>query len=150
MSCRQLPAAHTVDLDEAPAWERHLYCKVDGQTRMPRLAAARAATLLLQVAAERPDYIHPWREYLHDGKPGCLVAHVLHRAGGSLEALDGADVADETGGPLPVTRLPDTRHFALLTAEAADLLGVAQRAQDSGLSWGAAARAAIDAKVGAL
>lgn len=73
--------------------------------------------------------------YERDGAPSCLVGHVLHRAGVSVEMLANIDIYGTPAGRL-ATVVPG------LNWEAAGVLGRAQRAQDQGQPWGVALEAA--------
>lgn len=76
--------------------------------------------------------------YALDGAPSCLVGHVLHRAGATLNELRSLDregvgasaLADAIGSVEP---------------DAAEVLDVAQRHQDNGATWGKALDMARDA-----
>lgn len=75
--------------------------------------------------------------YEHKGAPSCLVGEVLHEAGVTLSALKRFDKTD-TGG---ITSLVDDGVLSIPKVTA-QVLGVAQEAQDGGETWGGALRRA--------
>lgn len=90
-----------------------------------------AFALMKQVVEEvGPDHVYRRQpdvvrcQYVHDTEPGCLVGHILHRHGVSLETLarhEGQSAAMFVG--------------TLATGEAAAMLSHAQSFQDAGLTW---------------
>ena len=115
---------------------------------MPELPLSYDDTLglLREVIAEKgEDYVYdspiePRSRclYVHDGQPGCIVGHVLHRAGVSVEGLAG--VEDWT--PLDHEVVPQ---FCGWAAEPAlELLAAVQVEQDAGATWGEALRRALE------
>jgi hypothetical protein len=91
---------------------------------------------LREVVAERPEFIYqkpPASEghiavcrYVHGDVPGCLIGHVLHRLGVSLETLSvhEGQPAQYLAGTLDIGG--DAVRWAL---------GAAQEAQDGGSTW---------------
>lgn len=77
--------------------------------------------------------------YVHDDQPGCIVGHVLHAAGVSLEALS---EYEGQGAQDPAYQL------AGATDGAARLLDFAQDHQDRGVPWGEAVRQAQELLAG--
>lgn len=109
----------------------------------PPLNLERAKQLAAEVVAEfGPDYVYenPYRgtdlerstcQYVHDGEPGCLVAHILQRHGVKLDALE-AHEGDDAQGVL---------HKVLGIHRESTISGYLnrlQRQQDEGHTWGAA------------
>lgn len=93
---------------------------------------------LRAVVAERPDYVYEAPEedgcvYVADGTPSCLVGHVLHRLGVSLEALS---VLDMNGGLAAWRAVPGVLDG--VSGSTVDRLWAAQTAQDNGDTWGEA------------
>lgn len=109
-------------------------------TTFAEITPGRALRRLREVVAERPEHVYRppgWDVdtradclYVHldsDGvgpaEPGCLVAHVLHREGVPLSALQ-----EWEGRPPRV----------FLGADAGAILAAAQQAQDDGKPWSVA------------
>lgn len=91
----------------------------------------RALQLLWQVAAERPDYIYSSPDldscvYIDrtDGKPSCLIGHVLLRAGWTIEELRRHNQTD--------VKTLFARFERPIDADALALLDEAQLLQDDG------------------
>jgi hypothetical protein len=109
--------------------------------------APEIVALLLMLADQRPDYIHRpdaeagWCLYLDGDRPGCIIAHVLHHLGATVEFLRARE-------GMRVDHVAyDVAHIEF-TPAAVDALMIAQRRQDEGATWGAAAVAAdIDGQV---
>jgi hypothetical protein len=113
----------------------------------------RALALLREVIAEKgEDYVYPKLEpeaagdrgavmecfYVRDDAPSCIVGHVLHRAGVSLDDLR----AVEGWTPGDVEQAPP---FTLWADEMAlELLYEVQNEQDAGRSWGEALTNTLD------
>lgn len=91
---------------------------------------ATALRLLREVVAERPDYVYkPPQDmgvcvYVADGKPSCIVGHVLSRAGCTSDQLHSLDMI----GAIDATWLDVD--WLELTDEAIRILGTAQGVQD--------------------
>ena len=79
--------------------------------------------------------------YEYNGAPSCLVGHVLHRAGWSVNALRDLDEGGIAAQDLWYADLPDG--VPGVTQGAALALETAQVFQDDGDTWGTALRAAI-------
>jgi hypothetical protein len=110
------------------------------------LTYSRAVELLREVVAEAGEdfvYESPIEPksrclYVHDGQPGCIVGHVFHRAGVSVEDLAG--VEDWT--PLDYE---EVRQFCDWADEPArKLLAAVQVQQDDCTPWGEALRRALE------
>lgn len=110
---------------------------------MEALTYDRAVELAREVVADfGEDYVYPESEkrretdgslpscvYVHEGCPSCLVGHILHRHGVSLEDLS----QHEFRGAWTVsTKLADAEFGARF------FLDVAQGRQDKGMPWGEA------------
>jgi hypothetical protein len=105
------------------------------QQQPPHRMTAEEAVAALRVAVEEygAGYVYPddlcW--YVRHGKPACLVGVALHRAGvvtvGTLTEWD----------HLMIGELADVC-VEVLDPAAVRVMMVAQSAQDSGFSWGAA------------
>lgn len=99
------------------------------------LDAVTALRLLREVVAERPDHVYQNPEgegagcvYTHQGKPDCLVGHVLARAGFDIELiarLDGHGLIDDA---VAETGLP-------VSGDAVTILDAAQDVQDTRRPW---------------
>ena len=112
---------------------------------MIELTLARAQELLAEAVAEKGEgFIYTNRNgvpagdgvtchYVHGDQPGCIVGHVLHKAGVSLDALK---EYEGQGAEHPVTDLTNAPE------DACRLLSYAQEYQDRGIPWGAAVRRA--------
>lgn len=92
--------------------------------------------------------------YVDNGKPSCLVGHVLFRAGAQvsdLEKLDNVGVGAEELSSAVYTYDDDDNVSAAITLdvsrEAATMLSRVQGMQDNGDSWGECARVAREWKV---
>ena len=92
-----------------------------------------------------PDYVYPDSDtfkgckYQQDGAPSCLVGVALSIAGASIDQLRAMDDSDEPG--MTSGSLCDDRDVPLpvsASADALDVLGIAQLAQDTGHPWGQA------------
>jgi hypothetical protein len=113
---------------------------IRSQPALPDLEATKV--LLAAALAEKgEDYIYPDAEkrngvcqYVHGGKPSCLVGNVLHRAGWSIEALQAADAESLWEW------LPDQDDQ---TGDGRRLLSDAQWSQDRGEPWGMAVETAL-------
>lgn len=114
-------------------------------TPTPTLTLAGASELLLQVAAEHPARVTTDCQYVDHGQVCCLVAHVLHRAGWTVQQIAVADDVSNDDGPLTAGSLSCARPdvFGGIDADAGALLGWAQDAADTGRSWSDAAAAAL-------
>jgi hypothetical protein len=107
---------------------------------LPVVDERTVVTLLGDIAADRPDYIHEPDPvsgcYLYldaDGTgPGCIVGHVLTRLGATVEFLAAREGvrADHVAAAMRGMDLTDVSWDVLLRAQ--DL-------QDAGKSWGAVA-----------
>lgn len=71
-------------------------------------------------------------EYVHNGKPDCIVGLALAKSGVSVEALHKLG-GDRLAGPYSAHCLPVDLTFGALA-----VFRAAQGAQDQGLSWGMA------------
>lgn len=118
------------------------------------LTPERALELLEQVVAEfGEDYIYIKPSvvgclYWFDGRPSCLVGQVLHRSGlftdEEIAYCDGEVGAGGGGyGDTPASNL-SLRFPGRVYSQAAQILGQAQCAQDTGETWGSALRRAQD------
>lgn len=97
------------------------------------------------VAAAGPDFIyeppagHRQPRYVDDSsgelRPSCLVGHVLHAAGWTLDELTTVEgqIPSQLGSP-----------WNRLTIAARNLLGEVQSKQDIGYTWGYAVVTAVD------
>jgi hypothetical protein len=75
-------------------------------------------------------------------EPGCIVGHVLHKPGVSLEAMsDCGFEGDDVWGIFPILK---NQHGIAFTNKAKAALSVAQAVQDDHTSWGDAVRSAKD------
>jgi hypothetical protein len=113
---------------------------------MRTLTLTQATGLLIEVAAEHPGYVYPYDlpEYVRAGRPCCIVAHVLHRAGWPIKEIAKADHANRMGGPVVARRLPhDVWMMSGIHLPAARLLDRAQVRQDRRMPWGLAVEAAL-------
>jgi hypothetical protein len=91
---------------------------------------------LREVVAERPEFIYqkppasegrvPVCRYVHGDVPGCLIGHVLHRLGVSLETLSVQEGQ-------PAQHLTETLGIGGDAVRWA--MGAAQSVQDSGSTW---------------
>lgn len=74
--------------------------------------------------------------YQKDGEPSCLVGHLLHRLGVTVEMLSDFD----GWGYCAVTAILDLRAQGLMEFDQRSelLLSLVQRKQDNGITWGAA------------
>jgi hypothetical protein len=114
---------------------------------------ATALRLLREVVAERPGHVYqpPGEDdgessgcvYVWRGKPSCLIAHVLARAGWTVEQI--ADL-DSVGA---VVSLAD-KGFTIGDADAVAILDAAQTVQDIGEHTWAEALAAAEEKAAQL
>lgn len=78
--------------------------------------------------------------YVENDNPSCLVGRVLFRAGVHIEVIRGLDFQWEgVSESIREAYFPDDVY---LTDDAREVLQAAQTAQDSGLTWGEALRAA--------
>jgi hypothetical protein len=102
------------------------------------LDATTVVALLGEIAAERPDYVYrPGKDggYLYvdgvgdDARPGCIVGHVFHRFGISLDYLSSCE------GYFP-DHITDGLYEITLTHAAGDVLITAMARQDHGRAWG--------------
>jgi hypothetical protein len=97
--------------------------------------------LLREVVAEKgSDYVDETQStrgcvYTHEGKPSCLIGHVLHRFGYSVENLHGFDMRGEYIGSNGIHEIIKDR---LVPADdvALKTLRAAQEEQDDGMPWG--------------
>lgn len=116
-----------------------------------RIGVADVRSVLDAVVAEQPDHrdrrpagdLPP--RYVDDGKPGCLVAVLMHQLGvsvGMLRALDREAGRYGAGVQLLHTRLQVRRKF---TPDAWALLTFLQRQNDSAATWAGARTAAFKA-----
>lgn len=127
---------------------------------MESIDLRRARELVIDVAEGREGYRYERRpmelpdgtmliggvcDYVRDGKPSCIVGHVLFRAGVPIEILMvldpnkfGAGIGAES------LNLPGACRGLVfdVTDEAAEFLSVVQRNQDQGKSWGECAEQA--------
>lgn len=118
---------------------------------MTILDTEQVVDLLREVVAEKGEgYVYPHVpnptgvvgcRYEYEGAPSCLVGHVLHRAGWSVEALKSLDWSGISAQDLWHQSLPEG--VGVVTMAAAEVLERAQIHQDDGDSWGFAAREAI-------
>lgn len=100
---------------------------------LPPLDAVTALRLLTQVVTDiGPDhrYSEDRIRYTLNGRPACLIGHVLYRYGVPLPDLT------ELDRRMTVPELP----AGLLTLHAEQILDVAQQTQDEGHPWGVALR----------
>lgn len=110
---------------------------------MEELTYDRAVELAREVVAEfGEDYVYPESEkrretdgslpscvYVHEGCPSCLVGHILHRHGVSLEDMS----QDEFRGAWFVSA-----KCADADGKAREFLDAAQESQDNGDTWAVA------------
>lgn len=118
---------------------------------MTILDTEQVVDLLREVVAEKGEgYIYPHVpnptgvvgcRYEYEGAPSCLVGHVLHRAGWSVEALKSLDESGSSAQDLWYLNLPEG--VGVVTKAAAEVLEKAQVYQDDGACWGFAVREAI-------
>lgn len=104
---------------------------------MPELInARRALELLTDVVAGREDYTYPdiydVCRYVVDGQPSCVVGHVLHRAGWTIDELEYMD----DPATIVVAGILDQYEPDRVTARAATILAEAQLTQDARNTWG--------------
>jgi hypothetical protein len=114
---------------------------------MIELTLARTKELLAEaVTLKGEDYVYVNRDgeqaghdtschYVHGDQPGCIVGHVLHRAGVSLADLSNYE---GQGAEDPASQLTDAG------GEVVRLLAFAQEHQDRGVPWGEAVRQALE------
>jgi hypothetical protein len=109
--------------------------------------APQIVALLLMLADQRPDYIHRPDAgagcclYLDGDRPGCIIGHVLHHLGATIEFL-------RTQEGMWADHVAAAVAHIEFTAAAVDALMIAQGRQDEGATWSAAAVAAdIDGQV---
>lgn len=111
---------------------------------MPKLTMELANELLDKAIADRgADYVYEPDEnaaklgqcnYVHGDQPGCIVGHVLHQFGVSLETLKQSEGASARSVLSRVA--PFTNKYVR------DLLADVQDYQDNGYSWGESVRRA--------
>jgi len=80
-------------------------------------------------------------KYVVDGKPSCLVAHILHRLGVPLDYLavrEGVDATRVLGRCGPDAPVDVTGLNISVSVRAANALSAAQSSQDAGHCWGSA------------
>jgi hypothetical protein len=111
----------------------------------PTLDAARALQLLREIVAERPDYVYDPPGvgrcvYTYAGKPSCIVAHVLTRAGWPVQRLITLDRRRPKLASVLAHLLP--RYLPGVSEEAAQILRAAQKNQDQDHPWRQALAAA--------
>lgn len=117
------------------------------------LSHARTVELLTEVVAEfGEDYVYrkgtaePVRTdgapctcfYVRDDRPSCIVAHVLHRAGVSLDDLRTVE------GWTPIDQPAADKFGRWAEPAARDLLWSVQDDQDAGVAWGRAVRDGLE------
>lgn len=104
--------------------------------------ARRALELLTDVVAGREDYTYPdiydVCRYVVDGQPSCVVGHVLHRAGWTIEELEYMDAP----ATLIIASILDEYEPDRITPGAARVLHEAQLTQDARDTWGESLEAA--------
>lgn len=92
--------------------------------------------------------------YAHNGKPDCIVGHVLAKAGVPIELMEWSQATDESGGiqnPYSYDQAQSVlyrlhRDGLLYTGKATrKLLALAQSRQDQGSTWGQAVALAVRA-----
>lgn len=117
----------------------------ESTTPDPTLDGPTALRLLREVVAERPDYVYKSPEgatatcvYTYQGKPSCLVAHVLVRAGFDIKRIEELDGGGTIGTAAEEADLP-------LPPDVVDILYAAQLPQDSRQPWREALAAAEEA-----
>ncbi|MFF9268639.1 hypothetical protein [Streptomyces rochei] len=115
---------------------------------MITLTLDKAKELLAEAVAEKgEDFVYVNRDgrpvagltgadchYVHGDQPGCIVGHVLHKAGVSL-----ADLSEYEGQGAEDPALD----LAGATDDACRLLSYAQENQDRGIPWGESVRLAL-------
>lgn len=111
---------------------------------------ARALELLEQVTVGQLDFVYKGDQreagiltgcaYVEDGRCSCLIAHVLNRAGATLDQLRYLEDPDEQGGIDYSIEGVDLPEGLEITPDARRVLGGAQVAQDGGRTWGVAFR----------
>ena len=118
---------------------------------MIQLTLERTKQLLAEAVAEKgADYVYTTPDgeqgnedvspncfYVHGFQPGCIVGHVLHKAGVSLASLR-EEESNNASGVLSSLR-PDLPYEPGVDV----LLNEAQQAQDQGVPWGEAVRLAL-------
>jgi hypothetical protein len=91
------------------------------------------------------DYIYPRNlsdkdsnacDYVRKGQPSCIVAQVAYRAGIPIETMSHWDTASAFGKGISA----ETALRGYATYDAKEILQLAQKHQDSGMSWGEALR----------
>jgi hypothetical protein len=109
-----------------------------------------ALRLLREVVAERPDFVYkpPDEEaggcvYVWEGKLSCLIAHVLFRAGWTVEQIA---ALDQVGSAESLAE----NGFVIGDDAAVQILDVAQAVQDRGVCTWAQALAAAEEKAAQL
>ncbi len=117
------------------------------------LTLARVKELLAEAVAEKgADYVYTTPEgepagpdmetpcrYVHGDKPGCVVGHVLHKAGVSLALLEGQEGTDAYGAMRNLWRDGEIE----FEPPVRQLLNHVQLDQDRGTPWGEAVRRAL-------
>jgi hypothetical protein len=83
-------------------------------------------------------------DYVRDGKPSCIVGHVLAKVGVPIERLEAADKYVFGGGVSARSLLRDLKEDGVLQCDESvrALLSEAQSAQDSLTPWGDSVRLA--------
>lgn len=106
-----------------------------------------AERTLLELAAERPDFIYPGTNcvYVKDNKPSCLIGCMLARLGMPIEALASLDPTNsDVTMQSAVAWLIDYDVIEVDTPRTASLLRTAQFCQDEHKEWQVAVSRAID------
>lgn len=120
---------------------------------MVKLTFEEAREGLLELAAERPDYVYepvstfhggvPTKKCLYltpAGEPSCIVGHLLSRKGMDRHWLAAADEAGASAGVLH-------RYGVDADSTTLHLLRSVQMKQDRGLSWAVAVQQALDLRL---
>lgn len=83
-------------------------------------------------------------DYVRDGKPSCIVGHVLAKVGVPIERLEVADTALSGGGMTAATLLRRLAEEEVLTCDVptGTLLSEAQYNQDARETWADSVKAA--------
>ena len=106
-------------------------------TATEQISAVSVINMLGEIVDGHEEFIDPECVYYLDGHPQCIVGHVLAAYGYDEDwFLDRDALSSPFYSLMNMYGLP-------FSAQAVNILDVAQKAQDSGESWGRAYRAAL-------
>ena len=100
----------------------------------PKLTTQAVRQAAHEVVFDNPDKIVDTCSYADTFAPSCLVGHILHRLGWSVDELYELDCVDGLSGPMPILWLKN-HGFVDLELNAGDYLAYLQNAQDGGQTW---------------